>query len=307
MTPERHFILGADTKGMPTEHGLLNINGPSVVRTPAWMPDPPGRYLLFFAHHIGESIRLASADEITGPWQVVDNDVINVADTPSDGAAHVASPDVHLDERNERFVMYLHGTVPASVGDHLPCWGVYPTMNQKSMVATSDSGRHFTLVEPIIGVAPSYLRMFNCVDAWFGVAMPSQIVRSQDGLRDFEYGRSLFDDDEIRHCGLRYHADSDQLDVLFTRAGEAPERIYRCEVDVSGDWTDWTPGTPIEVMRPVHPWEGADMPTEPTPRGPAFSMQNGLRDPYILDDPSGAWLFYAAAGENALGVTPLTA
>ncbi len=49
---------------------------------------------------------------------------------------------------------------------------------------------------------------------------------------------------------------------------------------------------------------------EPTTRGPAFSPQHGLRDPFVLDlpvgrwgDDAGRWLFCAAAGEFALGVT----
>jgi hypothetical protein len=43
----------------------------------------------------------------------------------------------------------------------------------------------------------------------------------------------------------------------------------------------------------------------PTTRGPAFQPQNGLRDPFVLDDDGERWLYYAAAGEFALGVVPL--
>jgi hypothetical protein len=43
----------------------------------------------------------------------------------------------------------------------------------------------------------------------------------------------------------------------------------------------------------------------PTVRGPAFQPQNGLRDPFVLDDDGERWLYYAAAGEFALGVVPL--
>ena len=67
----------------------------------------------------------------------------------------------------------------------------------------------------------------------------------------------------------------------------------------------WTPTEPVEVLRPVEPWEGADQPVEPTVRGPAFRPQNGLRDPFVFDDGEERWLFYAAAGEFALGITRL--
>ena len=36
-----------------------------------------------------------------------------------------------------------------------------------------------------------------------------------------------------------------------------------------------------------------------------FQPQNGLRDPFVLDDDDERWLYYAAAGEFALGVVPL--
>lgn len=37
----------------------------------------------------------------------------------------------------------------------------------------------------------------------------------------------------------------------------------------------------------------------------AANRQNGLRDPYVLADGGRRWLFYAAAGEDAIGVTEI--
>ena len=305
MTQSRSRIIDATTPGVPRDHDRFNVNGPSVLPAPGWMPDPPGRYLMFFAHHIGQSIRLAAADDPTGPWRVVEPDVLHVDNTPSDRQPHIASPDVHADDRRQRFVMYFHGMVPSDVGGHLACWGTYPTLNQKTMVTTSHSGRHFALVEPVTAVAPSYLRMFDAGDAWYGVAMPSQVVRSADGLRGFEYGPMLFDDDEIRHCCVSRRPERGEIEMLFTRCYEAPERIYRTMIDVSGDWRSWTRGPVTEVMRPTEHWEGAEEPLKPVPRGLATTRQNGLRDPFVLADGGRRWLYYAAAGEDALGVTEI--
>ena len=236
---------------------------------------------------------------------MADPDVLNVDDTPSEHVPHIASPDVHADHARRRFVMYFHGMVPEPVGGHLPCWRVYPSLNQKTMVAVSSDGRSFAPVEPVVGVAPSYLRMFEAGDAWYGVAMPSQVVRSTDGLRGFEYGPMLFDDDEIRHCCVVHDSERGEIEMLFTRCYEAPERIYRSVIDASGDWQSWRPGPVTELMRPTEPWEGAEEPLEPVPRGLAPSRQNGLRDPFMLTDGAGRWLFCAAAGEDALGVTEI--
>ena len=40
-----------------------NIQGPSLIRTPDWLPNRLGRYYLYFADHKGSYIRLAYADQ----------------------------------------------------------------------------------------------------------------------------------------------------------------------------------------------------------------------------------------------------
>src|SRR5262245_12245267 len=47
-----------------------NINGPSLVKVPAWLPKPLGKYYLYFADHRGKYIRLAYADKPEGPYKV---------------------------------------------------------------------------------------------------------------------------------------------------------------------------------------------------------------------------------------------
>src|SRR5687767_12344715 len=41
-----------------------NINGPTVIRVPAWVKQPLSRYYMYFAHHMGHYIRLAYADAL---------------------------------------------------------------------------------------------------------------------------------------------------------------------------------------------------------------------------------------------------
>jgi hypothetical protein len=40
-----------------------NINGPSLIRVPDWVPDPLGRYYLYFAHHHGTYIFHSNAGD----------------------------------------------------------------------------------------------------------------------------------------------------------------------------------------------------------------------------------------------------
>ena len=84
-----------------------NINGPSLIRTPEWLPNPRGKYYLYFGHHRGNYIRLAFADSLTGPWQTYEQGVLDLNDSFFEH--HIASPDVLIDEDERRLVMYFHG------------------------------------------------------------------------------------------------------------------------------------------------------------------------------------------------------
>lgn len=294
---ERHRILHADTPGMPRCYDMVNINGPSVLRRPAWV-DLPGTYLLYFAHHLGSHIRLATADAITGPWTIHDGGVLAIEATPADGPyPHVASPDVHLLDGERRLRMYLHcplGNEDAPAGS--------PHYHQGTVIAESTDGVTFSLVVDTAVTSP-YLRMVRRADAWYGISMPDRLWRSTDGLSDWTPRRILVGDN-ARHVGLDLVGD--RLDVYFTSFDDPPERILRRSVDVGGDWCEWETGPIEEVLRPVHRWEGADLDVTPSYPGPTFEPQHALRDPFVFTDDGSRWLFYAAAGEFAMGVTRLT-
>jgi hypothetical protein len=119
-----------------------NIQGPSAIRVPDWVPGRLGAYYLYFADHKGSYIRLAYADHVTGPWTVhvpgslqleqscfliepptvsaeqlaehearlkqsgtkISHDLLSEITTP-----HIASPDVHVDPTTRQIVMYFHG------------------------------------------------------------------------------------------------------------------------------------------------------------------------------------------------------
>ena len=98
-----------------------NINGPSIIRVPQWVPHPLGRYYMYFAHHKGSYIRMAYAGSLHGPWKIYETGVLNVRDTifyrpqpdPPDAPpslyTHVASPELDIEETSRQLVMYVHG------------------------------------------------------------------------------------------------------------------------------------------------------------------------------------------------------
>ncbi|MGJ8652523.1 MAG: hypothetical protein ACSHX8_04570 [Opitutaceae bacterium] len=138
-----------------TGNNTDNLNGPSCVRLPAWLPaidraDPTAEYYLYFADHSGNYIRMAWAANLEGPWTGYrmdesiytsrgDRGVLSLGndDTIDTGGGltiddHIASPDVFLDAANNQFVMYYHGKIN-------------DTSNQKTVVATSSDGLNFNM------------------------------------------------------------------------------------------------------------------------------------------------------------------
>lgn len=295
-----------------------NIQGPSLIRVPDWIENPLGRYYLYFADHKGQYIRMAYADELLGPWKVhvpgtlrleesqflteppevsvlqamvirvrgkilgIKDDILATTTTP-----HIASPDVHVDHENQRIVMYYHGL--ESLGTQL------------TRVASSSDGIQFEAREEILG--RSYMRVFQHDGMTYGMAMPGQFYRSKDGLGNFEQGPLLFNTN-MRHGALLKRDTT--LYVFWTQVGDAPERILMSTIDLSKNWSDWSPSEPVEVLRPERAWEGADAPVEPSTRSVAYGKVNQLRDPAIYVEGDRTYLLYAIAGESGIAIAELT-
>ena len=138
-----------------------NVNGPSLIRVPDWLPSPLGRYYLYFAHHRGTYIRLAYADRLAGPWQTYESGTLQLADTPC--GRHIASPDVHVDDERREVRMYYHGD--PSDRDHAASRG------QRSFVARSRNGIHFESSSQVLG--NPYVRAFTPGRVWYALGMPA--------------------------------------------------------------------------------------------------------------------------------------
>ncbi len=284
-----------------------NLAGPSLVRVPDWVPNPLGRYYLYFAHHNGEYIRLAYADHIEGPWRVHTPGSLQHVEShfpPQIGpqpegrvrapgavypSPHIASPDVHTDERRRQFRMYYHGI--------LEDW------RQVTRVAVSADGLHFEAFEPILGT--SYWRGFEHNGWYYGLTMPGIFQRSRDPLGPYEQGPTLFASN-MRHSAVR--VDGDTLTVLYTNVGEAPpEQILATTIDLRDDWMQWRIGEVSTVLAPERDYEGADLPLVPSIRGELSTRARQLRDPALFEEGGRLYLLYAVAGESGIALAELHA
>jgi hypothetical protein len=291
-----------------------NIQGPSLIRVPAWASGRLGKYYLYFADHKGSYIRLAYADNLLGPWHIHTAGSLRLADSylltkPPDGPTaelaklraapqpanlshdafteattpHIASPDVHVDESHRRIIMYYHG---------LNALG-----KQVTRAATSDDGIHFTARPEILGL--SYFRTFLHDGYTYAMAMPGQFYRSKNPLSNFEEGPRLFNPN-MRHAALLKRGNT--LFVFWTQVGSAPETIQLSTIDISGNWMKWSESSPVEVLRPAGAWEGADAPVTPSVRSTAYGHVNQLRDPAIYEENGRTYLLYAVAGESGIAI-----
>lgn len=286
-----------------TEGLGANINGPSMVRAPNWIDDPLGEYYLYFADHRGESIRMATADDIAGPWTVHSHRPLHLEQAGEGFDDHIASPDVHVDRAKQRVRMYYHGCC----AEHEDETG---EMGQFTRIALSTDGRTFEANDAPLG--RFYFRVFRYDGAYYALAKenrgPDQlnsgqrVYRSTDGLTNFEPGPLLFNDG-ARHTAVRRRDET--LDVFYSRIGDAPERILHATVDLSADWMQWQASKPETVLTPELPWEGAEKPIEPSELAAASEPVNQLRDPEVFEENGQTYLLYTVAGERGIAIAEL--
>jgi len=264
-----------------------NVNGPCLIRVPDWLPDPLGRYYLYFSHHKGDRLRLAFADRLPGPWRLHAPGCLAMADAGFDD--HVASPDVLLDHDRREVRLYFHGKTRAR-----------PIGEQETRLAVSADGLRFTVRPEPLG--PPYWRLFRRGGFTYAHVRPDRLYRSPDGLPPFEPGPAL-GLPHVRHAAVDRRGD--RLWLYFTNIGDCPEQILRAEVRLSGDWHGWRAGPPEPVLRPELPYEGADCPLEPSRRGEVYGRVHQLRDPYVFREDGRVWLLYAVAGEAGIALAEL--
>lgn len=263
-----------------------NINGPSLIRAPDWLPNRLGTYYLYFAHHQGTYIRLAYADDLAGPWTLYEGGTLQLDDT--DFRHHIASPDVHVDHERQEILMFFHGCCR----DYSP-W-------QFSQLAASPDGLTFRPISD--DLSASYWRGFNHGGWWYGLVMPGVFYRSREIRGPYEEGPTLFNE-YMRHSAVR--VVDDKLEIFYSTAYDCPECIQLATLDLSRDWQEWQIDGPTYVLRPERDYEGAQAPLVASRRGSVHEPANQLRDPCIFEDEGRTLLLYTVAGEWGIAIAEI--
>lgn len=267
-----------------------NINGPSLIKVPSWLPNALGRYYLYFAHHSGEYIRLAYAQELQGQWFIHEPGTLKLKETVC--VHHIASPDVHVDNEKREIRMYFHG--PIGQGN-----------KQVSLAATSADGIRFTASKEFLG--ESYFRVFQWGGYSYAMAKAGFLYRSANGLNEFERGINPFTFDpalyQARHVALKL--DGNLLSVFYSRIGDFPERILMSVIELHPDWRTWKASEPVTVLKPEKEYEGVDLPIARSRVGAALGRVRELRDPAVFRELDKNYLLYSVAGESGIAISEL--
>lgn len=293
-----------------------NINGPSLIRVPEWIApgdraDLAAVYYLYFASHEGENIRMAWAADIEGPYTMYNPDGgvlelgISVGSLTVSG--HIASPDVHVDDENQRIIMYFHGGSVKWNGIN---------RGQSTCVATSALGLDFNggVEETIVG--DFYYRVFEYGGGLYAIAKEGWTFKAIDSDNPWDptgidlTSRYLWERSAtnafadlgktVRHNALVFVGDT--LHVFYSCYPDMPERILHSTIDLTGDWNKWIASAPDEILEPELDWEGVDLPFVMSHSGSGTGVRQ-LRDPGVFEDTDGErYLLYSGRGEEAIGL-----
>jgi hypothetical protein len=277
-----------------------NLNFPCLIRAPAWIDKPLGKYYLYFSSHHGTYIRLAYADKIAGPWTVYAPGTLSMEqveavnqEKPAQGR-HAASPDVHVDPEKKEIRMYFHFKLP--------------TLGHQASVAVSKDGLRF---EPLPGaLGQPYFRVFLWQKQYYAIDRAGDILRSRDGLTDFQVVSSVLAETarqrapgaSIRHAGVLL--EGDELSVFYCRVGDAPESIWLTRIHLNPEPKTWTAAKPVRVLEPTLEYEGIRFPLEPSRAGPAVNVRQ-VRDPFVFREGGKTYLLYSVAGETGIALAEL--
>ena len=283
-----------------------NINGPSLIKAPNWLPNCLGRYYLYFGHHFGQNIRMAFSNNLTGPWNIYKGGVLHLKETPFthkrpnakqpqwateegvDGLyPHIASPDVHINMKEKSLEMFFHGL------DH--------DGEQRSLRALSNDGLTWWVQSQRI--KQTYLRVFCYKNIKYALGWGGQILRqNSDGT--FELGPWSFGDQGHRHASALVQGD--KLHVVWTRIGDAPEQILYSSIDISLPWRDWYATEGQVILKPKFDWEGANLPISNSTVGGLTKQEHALRDPFLFEQNEEIYMLYAGGGETCIGIAKLS-
>jgi hypothetical protein len=258
------------------------------------------QYVLYFAHHSGNFIRVATSKNIYGDWTFPNLEILKIENF-NEIHDHIASPEVFLDQESKTLNLFFHSRVPGS-------------REQQTFLATSKDGVSFDL-KPMISFLPFYLRVCVHNGGVFGVTKGGNFFSHigsdfSNGWRyldnidspglEFEKFNYFNENGNMRHLHIVSHKET--LLVFYTRIGDAPERIYAKSLKVHPDNSHLEISEEIEVMRPQIAFECQTASITKSQPGLSETFELAFRDPFVFTENELNLLFYSYGGESGIAV-----
>lgn len=260
-----------------------NINGPTLIKVPKWVKNPLGKYYLYFANHDGKYIRLAYSDNIEFGWKVYKPGTLQLNQTIC--KTHIASPDVHINNKDKTIEMYYHGDLEKG---------------QKTFLATSKNGIDFTSNNEILG--EFYFRVFKFGKKTFAIAKNLNIDGIVYEQKDNKFIPVFNLIDNIRHTAVYVDEKNNVLKLFYSLINDIQEKIYLCELKIDENISNWITISNEVFTLPEFKWEGAHLPKINSTPGTSFNYVNQLRDPYFYKEDKKEYLLYSIGGEKGIGI-----
>jgi hypothetical protein len=318
----RKRIVKAD---MYTPGEGANICQPALIAVPSWVVAPLGTYYLYWSSHLQgdasygvpfQHMKLLSTTALSieaslaAPWTVHAPGTIILAQIEAFGPYGHNAALAHLG-----FNSFEDTGSVLRLWTHANCL----TLGHSTVYAESADGIAWTVLNGNVGATDGiYLAIFQHSGTYYAIEESGILRRSSDinGITNYVRQSAVetfraamiagMPGNTVRHCGVS--VTSNTLTCYYTIRGDAPERVWRVTADLSvPDWENWTAIDRTEIFSPAYDFEGRWYNLLPSAGGPATSPVRQIRDPYPFIDPAdgSAWLVYAAAGENSIGVTRL--
>lgn len=261
-----------------------NINGPCLIKVPEFVKNKIGNYYLYFGHHEGLYIRMAYSDNILGPYTIYQNGVLHLKDII--GYDHLASPDVIINYKNKKLIMYYH---------------CFNKNAQSTFYAYSDDGITFNTEK--INILYPYFRYFVHKKNDYGICMNGRIgsIILKKEKKVFQILGLLLP--KSRHTSII--TINNRLFVFYSIVGDCPEHIYVSEI-TSLKKNNIKINKKLSIIKPDLSFESNNIEPKKSNYGIATKDVNELRDPYVYLENDIIYILYTFCGEKGIAIATIT-
>ena len=257
-----------DKFSIPSNIDNNNINGPTVFKRPKFFPEG-SKWIMYFAHHSGDGIRIAESDHLTHGWKVSNVTILDLKKIP--GYGHISSPEVEV--LSDRLNLFYHC-----------CYNG----GQYTFKAITYDGKNWEYEHKVQGYF-----YFRLIEKHYAIAK-----YNNNGGIWYKKENDKFIEQGILLPRMRHSCYSSNK-LYWSEIGDSPESIYCGDLNL----LDFTITNKHIIIKPTELYEiKGDF--QPSSNGSAINVTQ-VRDPFVIIDESKTFIFYTVCGEEGIAVAEI--